>query len=259
MKKTKFICLLTWFIIIMLCSPTYGGGWGPYFSWGRESPKTKFPAELVDSSIDPEDPDLESIKNFLNEMELNKTTDHLTFGALYESAPSQDRLFNYRFALGFDLATNTKLDEIDYSASGLTSAEENLLTGDMEKASTYGLTMQYTFAVSPLRFRLLKWWIGPGLRINANYYNINSAIEGQASAKALSLCFGGGIDTGINFHLGSIASLSVSGGFHWTGYGYGKSDDSLDTVQFGDGPYYFIQTALLFHTKTDKHVWNSKY
>ncbi len=244
----------------MLSSPSHAGGWGPYFSWGRESPETEFPTDLLDSSLDVliDPADLEATKTFLKELKLSKSTDHLTFGVLYESAPSQDRLFNYRFALGFDMATNTKLDDVDYGTSGITVNQGKMLIGDLEKASTYGFSMQHTFAVAPLRFKLLKWWIGPGIRINANYYNVNNSIDIQSNIKALSICLGGGLDTGINFHLGSIASLSVSGGVHWTGYGYGESDASLGTIQFGDGPFYFFQTAILFHTTTDKHVWDSK-
>jgi hypothetical protein len=222
----------------------FAGGWGPYFSWGRDQPSAGIPDFLLEEAADVGIP-----VALAEAVDLDFTLDHLTFGLLYDSAPSRDKLFNYRGTFGFDLAIKTDIDAggIDLSSLGF----------DVD-GNGYGLTTTHTFGFALVRTKLLKWWIGPGLRLNFNYYSYSENFPGQnLDIEAANLIIGGGGETGINLHISPTVSLSLGGGVHWNAFGYAAGSNGLGGFVWGDGPFYFVQVAALFLTGQDKDAWAS--
>ena len=255
MKYRVLASLLILWGIVLLQGQALAGGVGPFISLGRETPEGEFPTDLLRTYYEGYDPEiLVQLEQQAQELKTENTIDHLTFGILYDSAPRQNKIFNNRVSLGFDIATKTKVenvDEINLSTLGtnIPANAYSSIVGDLDEPSTYGGSFQNTFAFAPIRLSLFKWWLGPGFRTNFNYYELNNKEE------ALGLSMGGGIETGLNLHLGSILSLCVSGGYHWMAYGYAAGDDNIGAIKWGNGPYYFIQAGILFHTGVDKRPW----
>jgi len=228
----------------------FAGGWGPYFSWGRDQPSAGIPDFLLEEAADIGIP-----VALAEAVDLDFTLDHLTFGVLYDSAPSRDKLFNYRATLGFDIAIKTEIDSVEVPGIGDINISDLGLGFDVDK-NGYGFTTTHTFGFSLLRTELFKWWIGPALRLNVNYYSYSENVLGQ-NTEALNVIIGGGADTGINLHISPTVSLSLGGGVHWNAFGYAAGSNDLGGFVWGNGPFYFIQVAALFHTGEDKDAWAS--
>jgi len=229
----------------------FAGGWGPYFSWGRDQPSAGFPDGFIDRAVEfahgiPGLSDQE-IRDALEGVDLDFQIDHITFGVLYDSAPSLDKLFNYRLAMGFDIATKTEVSGISIPEIGISLSG---FAGELDQ-NGYGFSMNHTFGFSLLRTELFKWWIGPGIRLNFDYYSLDNGI------KAANLVIGGGGETGINVHISPTMSLCLGGGIHYNAFGYGAGTNDVGSLVWGDGPFYFIQVAALFHTGEDKDAWAS--
>ena len=230
----------------------FAGGWGPYFSWGRDQPSAGIPDFLLEEAADIGIP-----VALAEAVDLDFTLDHLTFGVLYDSAPSRDKLFNYRATLGFDIAIKTEIDSVEVPGIGDINISDLGLGIDVDK-NGYGLTTTHTFGFALVRTKLLKWWIGPALRLNVNYYSYSENFLGQnLDIEAANLIIGGGADTGINLHISPAVSLSLGGGVHWNAFGYAAGSNDLGGFVWGNGPFYFIQVAALFHTGEDKDAWAS--
>lgn len=226
----------------------HAGGWGPYFSWGRDDPSAGFPDDVIRETLNSgyvPDPLKDVVREAMENAEIDFQIDHITFGVLYDSAPSRDKLFSYRFALGFDISTKVEVEGVSFEDIGVSVSG---LTGQLDE-NGYGLSMNHTFAFALIRNSLLKWWIGPGLRLNFNYYSLDYDIE------AANLVIGGGGETGLNFHVTPNLSLCLGGGIHYNAFGYGAGTNDVGSLVWGDGPFYFIQVGALFHTGKDRNAW----
>ncbi|MEW6441057.1 MAG: hypothetical protein AB1640_09005 [bacterium] len=249
MRSKSFLAMVTALVLGLSSTSAFAGGWGPYFSWGRDDPSAGFPDEFLDRVDDFVPRDL------LEDADLDFTIDHLTFGVVYDSAPSRASTINYRGTLGFDIAINSEIDSVDLPQIG--EIDLNDVGLDMDE-SGYGFTTTHTLGFGLVQTELLKWWVGPGLRFNFNYYSYEQDVLGfTADIEAANLVIGGGLDTGVNLHLSPNLSLSLGGGFHWNAFGYVMGDQDIDfgALAWGDGPFYFIQVAALFHTGPDKDAW----
>lgn len=234
MKRKLCVAIAAILTIPLLHGFAFAGGWGPYFSWGREEPTV---------GID----EFEGIP--LN-VEGDGSVDHFTFGVIYESAPAQDKLFSYRGTLGFDIATNTRIENIKFAGGSLPTSEI-----DLGENSKYGLSTNHTFAFGIIRTDRLKWWVGPGVGLTFNYYDVDTIFGVEipfVDGKAGHLSVGGGGETGVNVHLGSSVTLCVGGGIHWRAFGFAIGSDDIGSFFWGNGPLYFIQTSVLFRTGPDK-------
>ncbi len=257
--------LLTLTVAIGVCIFTQrnarAGGWGPYFSWGRDAPTTGIPDTLI-NQIDyifrslPRDI-LDEAKRLAERTDVDTRVNHLTFGVMYDSAPSRDKLLNYRFTLGFDLVTTISLES---ARINITGAEPLDVTGiadrrgvDLDKTG-YGVTMGHTLGFGLVQEDFIKWWLGPGIRFNFNYYDLAKSFEGG------NLSIGGGPETGINLHIRPDISICISGGIHWNAfaYGMGSKSQNLGSFVWGNGPFYFVQVSGLFHTGDDIDPWQAQ-
>ena len=256
MKRKLCIACVTTLTILLAQGSAFAGGWGPYFSWGRDEPSTGFPEDLVDAvrSLPPEywgllGLDRDEVIRQVEEASLDVSVNHLTFGVIYESAPARDKLFSYRGTLGFDIATSISVEEVDIAGINIDD-----IGIDLDESSKYGLSTNHTFAFGIIRTDLLKWWVGPGIGLTFNYYSKDVDFFGQTvDFKAANLSVGGGAETGVNFNLGPRMTLCVGGGIHWRAFAFGggPKDEDIAFV-WGDGPFYFIETSLLFRTGADR-------
>jgi hypothetical protein len=245
MKRTPLVATATLLTMLLLSGSALAGGWGPYFSWGLEKPGTGLPEDLP---IDLPD----EWENALNEVDLDVSLTHLTFGIMYESAPARDKLFSYRGTLGFDIATDLSIDEISVPDFPF-DLDDFGISLDLDESSKYGLSTNHTFAFGIIRTERLKWWAGPGIGLTFNYYDYRTDLFGiPVDAKAANISIGGGGETGVNIHLGTGLTVSVGGGIHWRAFGLGGGSEDVGSLVWGNGPLYFIQTALLFRTGPDR-------
>jgi len=215
MKQRLRIVSAVILTLFLSSGPALAGGWGPYFSWGREEPSGGDEAAFG------------SIFDFQN-LQVDGRLDHFSFGVLYDSAPAQDKLFSYRGTLGFDIATNTNMSLFGVEL-------------DLDETSKYGVSTKHTFAFAPVRTGRFKWWLGPSIGIKFNYYDdVFKDVLGQVGLggfdlKAGHISAGGGGETGINLSLGSRMSFCFSGGVHWYAFGI-AAGESVDDFVWGNGP-----------------------
>ncbi len=249
--------LLTLTVAIGVCIFTQGnaraGGWGPYFSWGRDAPTTEIPDTLINEL----NARIPGIKEFVKPIDVDTRVNHLTFGVMYDSAPSRDKLLNYRFTLGFDLVTTISLESGRIDIPGLGPSDVTGIADqvgvDLDKTG-YGVTMGHTLGFGLVQEDFIKWWLGPGIRFNFNYYDLAKSFEGG------NLSIGGGPETGINLHIWPDISICISGGIHWNAfaYGMGSKSQNLGSFVWGNGPFYFVQVSGLFHTGDDIDAWQTR-
>jgi len=262
-KRNNAFVWWAFVISMFLHADAFAGGWGPYFSWGRDAPTTGIPESLMDQFGDllrgmgvSEDL-INRAKELARETETDTRVNHITLGVIYDSATSRDKLINHRFTLGFDIATSVSIESAEVEIPGYgpidVSGIAKNLGVDIDK-SGYGVTAGYTLGFGIVRTDLLKWWLGPGLRFNFDYYNLDKSFKGG------NMSIGGGGETGVNIHVTPEISLCVAGGVHWNAfaYGMGSESQSLGSFVWGNGPFYFVHVSALFHTGPDSDAWQPK-
>ncbi|MEW6443003.1 MAG: hypothetical protein AB1640_18865 [bacterium] len=236
-KKTTVLTTVTLGVLLLAQGSALAGGWGPFFGWAREEPTLSAP-DFLSATLDADLPPF--VEQAIEDADLDFELDHWTVGLLFDSAPYRDAVVNHRFAIGFDIISETRLEDIDIPGV-VTDFRESDLDED-----GYGIAARYALGIGLLRNEGFRWWAGPSVGVSWNHYDL----ENDAEAETFS--GGGGAETGINLHLGSAASITVSGGFHWRAVGYGAGVNEVGDYNWGDGPFYFIQAGLLFHTGSDR-------
>ncbi len=231
--------------LLPLNGPAFAAGWGPYFSWAREEPGTGIPGDLS-KYLPPQ------LAEALKAADIDVSITHLTFGVMYESAPARDKLFSYRATLGFDIATSLSIDKVSIPGLPFNPADFGI-SFDLDDSSTYGLSTNHTFQFGIIRTDRLKWWVGPGIGLTINYFDYGTKLFGEAvDAKAGNISIGGGGETGVNIQLGRAMTLCVGGGIQWRAFGLAAGSHDVGSLVWGNGPFYFIQTSLLFRTGADR-------
>ena len=279
MHKARFLIPFIVAAVTLASGPARAGGWGPYFSWSYNKPDTGFPEWMVELAVEeakglagfgPEQ--LESLRATLRGVELNFEQNHISFGVIYDSAPARDKLFNFRMTLGVDLAVDGKVSRFSFPSTEFPLIVDPFVerasswAGSILDTTGYGGSMKFTFGFSPIRRELLKWWLGPCLRVSGNYYpaDIPLIYEGTKLGSLKhggSVAIGGGIETGLNVHVTSFMSLGLTFGFLWNAYGLaaGLEDDSGEVssgaMVWGDGPMVLLQASALFRTGKDRDAW----
>jgi hypothetical protein len=148
--------------------------------------------------------------------DFDSDTSHLGVGFVLDTATDGDRLFNYRFQVGYE---QFKSD----SSSQLANWEMGSLVVDQD------------FGFGIVRNDNLRFWIGPELRISISADskdNLDMALIG----------FGIGPAIGINFHTSDSVSLGLKGGYMIMNYG-GAGDD---TSVFDNNIEYSVDENFLF-------------
>lgn len=253
----------------LAAGPLFAGGWGPHFSWSHDIPNTGIPGVVQDKVVQYAgayltSAELITLQASMEEASLRFEMDHISFGALYDSAPARDQLSSIRLAFGVDFAISGKLTETPGIRTGNPVVDQYIhdnigYVGSLLDSTGYGGTFTFTYAFSPVRNDLLKWWVGPCVRINGNYYPLDVSVPAFGTLQhGGSVALGGGVETGVNFHVTPSLSLGITGGFLWNAYGIGAAvEDAAGSVSsgsffWGDGPMFLVQVSALFHTGEDR-------
>jgi hypothetical protein len=250
MKRTRWVVLGVVAASLLCSSAVFAGGWGPFFTWARETPSAGFPGFVQDIVVDAmtkagaTQAEIDAARAAMNSTDLDINLDHLGFGVNYDSAPSRDKLFNYRMTLGWDIATHVNVENGQINIPGFGNLPLSQVS--LDDASSYGFNFKNTFGFGIIRNDLLKWWIGPAIDLNFDYWSKN------AGAEAATLSVGGGAETGVNFHIADQYSLCVGGGVLWNAFGYAAGFNDIGSFVWGNGPYYFVQVSALYHTGDDQ-------
>ncbi len=152
---------------------------------------------------------------------INFDTKYSGFGIVMDTAAGADKLFNYRFNLGYEK---------------LTFKDD---TGDL-KLDSYVLDQDFGFGV--LRSKITRLWLGPELRVS--YTKGNDATYSDMEYKFWG--FGIGPVAGIDFNLGDSVVLALKGGYLYTKY-YGKMDSPGVSADYDlTETHAFGSVALIF-------------
>lgn len=269
MKSALPLVVITVILTVITPNTALAGGWGPYFGWGHETQDTGLPEIAIDAAVKLAewyaqwygDPTLvPQVRAAADEASIGLNLDHFTLGVMYDSAPKTEKLFSYRATLGLDIAY-LKTGDIDVNID-IPGYPGDLLQeqifGGLDKTTLYGISSKHTLAFSLVRNARLKWWAGPSLGLKVNYRRMDMWIP--AARYSLhhvgNMSIGGGAETGINIHISPDMSLCLGGGLHWYAFGFGAATGGFTngSVVWGNGPFFFIQTAILFHTSKDRAV-----
>jgi len=273
MTQVRFLIPVIVVAAAMAPGPARAGGWGPYVSWSHDMPKTGFPDWVIEAVSPSLDPVLRPvIESAMRGTELKFEQDHVSFGVIYDSAPSRDKLFNFRMTLGADFAVKGSITDLTFPGTGIPFVDDYVgsAAGYLDTlldTTGYGGTLQFTFGFAPIRHEILKWWLGPTVRFNGNYHTADIPVSyGPIPVGRLkhggTVALGGGVETGLNFHVSSFLSIGLTGGFLWNAYGLGAAledssgEISSGTMVWGDGPMFLLQFSALFHTGGDSGAWH---
>ncbi len=267
MKSILPLAVITALLTILTPNTAVAGGWGPYFGWGYETQNTGLPEMAIDAAVilaelyAPTDPTIgPRVRAAAEDASIGLNLHHFTLGVMYDSAPKREKLFSYRATLGLDIAYlktgDIDLDiDIPYYPGDLLQEQ---IFGGLDKNTLYGISSKHALAFSLVRNARLKWWAGPSLGLKINYRRMDMWIPAaQFSIHHVGNAgIGGGAETGINIHISPDMSLCLTGGFHWYAFAFGAATGDFTNGSFvwGNGPYFFIQTAILFHTGKDRPV-----
>ena len=159
----------------------------------------------------------------------NVDTSSAGFGFVLDTSPRDSKVFNYRLNVGYEK------HDIEFPAGGTIELD--------------GLSIDNTFGFSVVRKKNVRFWLGPQISL-AYYTGRHDNVDYSLAA------FGIGPVLGVNFPMGPVATISLSGGFRLMGYAGTRDydyynyydDDSYDnntdfTVSGGMG---FFNVSVLF-------------
>ena len=156
------------------------------------------------------------------------------FGFVLDTAPTNERVFNYRLNVGF---ARHEFDDID-------------------KIKSKGIYAENIFGFALIKDETLRWWVGPLVRVGFYSGDTDTVQLGSGASMKTELDyaeFGVGAVTGLNVKVGN-AILSPSIGVRFSGYG-GEGEittrDSFGTSSFKEdfeasATNIFANFALLF-------------
>jgi hypothetical protein len=167
--------------------------------------------EVGSTDWDADDPSGETV---------NGDTGQMGFGFVLDTCPGKEHVFNYRLNVGYE----TFKSDLD---------------GGGEFKGT-GFALDNTFGFAVFRNDRTRVWLGPQIKLS--FYGGDDVVDKVAR-------FGGGAVVGANFKVGERSTISVSGGFIWSGYGLTLNhvdvyEDLPDVT--GTGGSFALQVAFLF-------------
>ena len=253
MMKKAFLFTATCLILLMIPSASFCEGYG-FISWGRAWPTVGMPGFLEDQI-----PTLKGV-------EFNLQYDHFTFGYLYDSAASWEDLFSWRFSFGVDIAISEYQDMKNADAATQALVGSLSLFTELFDTTGYGFATKFTYGIGLIRTETFRFWVGPSVRINANYSNQKAktieiySVPFEVDPWGVNLSAGGGLDAGLTYILNPYVSLDLSGGFHYNFFAYyqdaGMKVSSVPVPDdraflLGQEYFAFVQLAFLFRFSND--------
>lgn len=118
----------------------------------------------------------------------------ITVGVAFDSNLARDRLFNSRTDIGFHAALYADPTSSAVMGTGL------------------GGSLAWTLGLGLVRSEQMRLWLGPNLRLNADWYDA-SLFNTAGDHADLQLGFGPQI--GLNLHTGDSATVTISGVYNY--------------------------------------------
>lgn len=153
-------------------------------------------------------------------------TDHAGVGFVLDTAPAEDRLFNYRFQIGYEQFVR----------------KESSTSYKMDMDS---LVIDQDFGFGIVRNERIRFWIGPQLRISFS----GGTPEGATNYDVSLFGIGLGPVAGININTPTRLSFAFKFGImamSYTGVGDDTSTFNNDVDYTVDENYGFLNFAMLF-------------
>lgn len=188
---------------LLFAASAEAAGYGVYFDYGRANGE---------------------IEHF------NYDTDKFGIGFVADTNVAKDRVFNYRFNLGYQ-----------HSEREFNSGEE----GDFN-----GLTMNHAFGFGIYRGPALRLWAGPAIRVSADVLH-----EHLDAFDLVNLSAGGGVQLGLNLHASDRLSLAVSFAYQYLYVGEVVIWDDYDDTDWSDGRdhLFTVNVSFLFRSRGDRY------
>ena len=163
----------------------------------------------------------EDDNNFKRDYDSN--TSHFGIGFVLDTATEIDRVFNYRFQVGYEQFNSDSTSKL----------------ADFDMAS---VVTDHDFGFGIVRNDAIRFWLGPEVRASFSFDskdNFDMALFGLGVGPAI----------GINFHTAGNVSLGLKGGYMKMSY-FGGGDDTsaLDNnIEYNvDEDFFFFNFAVLF-------------
>jgi hypothetical protein len=211
MKRFSWLCIASCITILLVYQNSFAIGLGGFIDASKGSGNAEWESDY-------------------NSWDIN--TNAFAFGFVLDTAPTNEKNFNYRLNVGF--------------------ARQDIKDSDNFKLKSRGVYAENIFGFAIIKTEDFRWWCGPLLRVG--YYSGKSDIlrDGTTKVKLGYADFGTGAVTGLNLKLGNTI-LSPSIGFRYDGFaGEGKT---IDKTYYGNGSYkdfvgssknIFANIAVLF-------------
>lgn len=188
---------------LLLAASVEAAGYGPYFEYARA----------------------------------NGEMDHFDFdankygvGFVVDTNVAKDRVFNYRFALGYQHHER----EFDNGVEG----EFN------------GITMNHAFGFGLYRGRALRVWAGPSIRLSADVLH-----EDTDDLHVVDFSAGGGFQVGLNAHTDDRFSLAISFAYQYLYVGEVMFWEDYDDTDHFNGREHLctLNVSFLFRSEGDRY------
>ena len=153
-------------------------------------------------------------------------TSHAGFGFVLDTAVAKDKLFNYRFQIGYEQF-------------------EDKPTGSSRKLKMDSLVIDQDFGFGLVRNDRIRFWLGPELRVSFS----GGTPDGYSDFDVVLFGLGLGPVMGINVHTNSRLSLGFKVGYMamtYTGVGDDTSSANNDVDYNVDEGYTFVNFSMLF-------------
>jgi hypothetical protein len=151
-------------------------------------------------------------------------------GFVVDTNVAKNRLFNYRFTLGYQ-----------HSKREFNNGDE----GDFN-----GVTMNHAFGFGLYRSPALRLWAGPAIRLSADVLH-----EDLDDVAVVNLSAGGGLQLGLNAHAGNRFSLAISFAYQYLYVGEIVVWDDYDDADRFDGRNHLctLNVSFLFRSAGDRY------
>lgn len=174
----------------------------------------------------------------------------LGVGFLFDSNVAADSLLNYRFRVGYRHANRSWDKKQTINVPRRTDQEdvlETTTTFESDSQRVQGVTFNQTLGFGLLRRPTYRFWAGPTLRLNVDWYGVATDLD------LVDVSVGGGPEIGLNYHLGDTMSVSATFAYHYMYFGE-HFESTGEDIRF-DGSQHLLTLSIGFLFREEFDRW----